>query len=124
MRIGVIKRIEFEGGRFLQANLHLPFLYPAVFRLGKNRSDAPNSPDYLLYLLPPHPKKGEKEVSHQCGALWIKTGEKGENYMSGYVQSPLFIGGRLQLAVFKNKSDGDWLYDVCLIEPKKEGGKQ
>jgi uncharacterized protein (DUF736 family) len=131
MRIGVVRKIEFEGARYLEAHIHIPFFYPAKFRLFKTKDENASEgagmdsndekgdgerrglkPNYLLYLIPPHPIKGEKQATHNAGALWLRTNNKGESFMSGYVDSPALPSGRIGLMVFKTKDNGDWLYDI------------
>ncbi|MDR2153056.1 MAG: DUF736 family protein [Helicobacteraceae bacterium] len=112
MRIGVIRKIEIESERYLEMSVNAPFLYPAKFRLFKIKSLSASAPNYQLYLQPPHPKKGEKQAAHNVGALWIRTNDKGDNYMSGYIESPLFASGKIGIVVFKPKAQEDWLYDV------------
>ncbi len=56
---------------------------------------AENSPDYDIFFSPN--RRGEKYDRVKCGSLWMKVSEKGNPYMSGYVESPAFASGKIYL---------------------------
>jgi hypothetical protein len=109
----------------MEAHIHIAFCYPAKFRLSSvvSKGGSANAPTYNLNLLPPHPTKGEKQIAHKCGSLWLKVDKNGANYMSGYVETPIFAGGRLPIVVFKPpQPEGDYLYEIFLMERNDERG--
>lgn len=83
-----------------------------------------NSPDYSLFFSPN--RKGERYDRRKAGSLWLKTSEKGNRYMSGYIESPLFPTGKIYISIVKYQAfEGmpvqDILYNILWSpEEKKE----
>ena len=74
----------------------------------RNDSEVANAPRYhFLY-------GGER-----CGAMWRRTPKAGgESYLSGHIESPIFPGGKLEVAAFVAKVGGEGLMDLVWTPPR------
>lgn len=72
----------------------LPFLAPVLIDMEKAESTNDRAPDFNLFF------EGER-----CGALWTRTSNGGESFLSGPIETPVVPGGRLEIAIFKSKTD-------------------
>lgn len=92
MRIGIGKKVGDE----LLFEINIPFLAPCIVALQRVENPGERSPHWHVY------HEGEK-----CGALWRRIpGGGGEAFLSGHIESPLFPGGKLEIAVFASKESG------------------
>lgn len=91
----IAKGYKHDGGA-LRFDIRIPFLAPCEVLLTKVENPGERQPHW--------------HVTHQgerCGALWRrvpKTG--GEAFLSGQIESPVFPGGKLEVAVFNAKEPG------------------
>ncbi|WP_086290392.1 DUF736 family protein [Campylobacter devanensis] len=68
------------------------------FTITPANSDNPNSPTYYIKL----PRLKSNLASNIIiGSLWLRTSQSGNEYMSGYIDSPIFSGGRIEIICFK-----------------------
>lgn len=81
----------------------------------KNESENPSAPRYQFFY------GGEK-----CGAMWRRTPKGGgESYLSGHIESPVFPGGKLDVAAFVAKEGGEGLMDLVWNPPREaRGGRE
>ena len=72
------------------------------FTITESNSDNPNSPTYYIKL----PRlKSNLANNIIIGSLWLRTSQSGNEYMSGYIDSPIFSGGRIEIICFKPYAD-------------------
>lgn len=105
MRIGIGTKVE--EGKF-QFTVAAPFLPALQMTMVRNDSEVAKAPRYhFLY-------GGER-----CGAMWRRTPNGGgESYLSGHIESPLFAGGKLEVAAFVAKVGGEGLMDLVWTPPR------
>ena len=105
MRIGIGTKLE--DGKF-QFAVAAPFLPALQVSMERNDSEVANAPRYhFLY-------GGER-----CGAMWRRTPKAGgESYLSGHIESPIFPGGKLEVAAFVAKVGGEGLMDLVWTPPR------
>ena len=112
MRIGIGTKIDEGKFAFTVA---APFL-PSV-KLEMVRNSNPTNEQAPRY----HFLYGEE----RCGAMWRRTPKGGgESYLSGQLESPLFPGGRLEVAAFVSKVGGEGLMDLVWSPPRKQEAGQ
>lgn len=111
MRIGIGTKVG--EGKF-DFTVAAPCLPAAQLSMVRNESTAENAPRYhFLY-------GGEK-----CGAMWRRTPKGGgESYLSGQIESPVFPGGKLDVAAFVAKEGGEGLMDLVWSAPRAGGSGQ
>ena len=105
MRIGLGTKVG--EGRF-DFTVAAPCLPAAQLSMVRNDSAVENAPRYhFLY--------GEE----RCGAMWRRTPKGGgESYLSGHIESPVFPGGKLEVAAFVAKVGGEGLMDLVWSPPR------
>lgn len=92
------------------------------FTITPANSDNPNSPTYYLKL----PRLKSNLASNIIiGSLWLRTSQSGNEYMSGYIDSPIFSGGRIEIICFKPYADDNpaILWNI-IWEPAKKQKEQ
>ena len=109
MRIGLGTKVG--EGRF-DFTVAAPCLPAAQLSMVRNDSTVENAPRYhFLY--------GEE----RCGAMWRRTPKAGgESYLSGHIESPVFPGGKLEVAAFVSKVGGEGLMDLVWSAPRAGSG--
>ena len=91
MRIGTGKKNHETGG--LVFGIAIPFLSPLEIELSKSDTHGQNHPEWIARF------EGER-----CGAFWKKTPKAGgDSFLSGHIESPVFPGGKLEVAIFSAK---------------------
>jgi uncharacterized protein (DUF736 family) len=107
MRIGIGTKLE--DGKF-QFTVAAPFLPALQMAMERNDSEVAKAPRYhFLY-------GGER-----CGAMWRWTSKKDEkSYLSGHIESPIFPGGKLEVAAFVSKDGGEGLMDLVWSPPRAD----
>ena len=108
MRIGIGTKTDVGKFAFTIA---APFL-PAMQLTMERNTNASNeqAPRYHFFY-------GEE----RCGAMWRRTPNGGgESYLSGQLESPVFPGGRLEVAAFVAKVGGEGLMDLVWSPPRKQ----
>jgi uncharacterized protein (DUF736 family) len=106
MRIGI--GTKSEEGKFV-FTVAAPFLPSAQLTMERNNSEVANAPRYHWFF------GGER-----CGAMWRRTPkEGGESYLSGNIESPLFPGGKIDVAAFVAKTGGEGLMDLVWNVPRQ-----
>ena len=99
----------------------IPFLAPATLVLEKLEKPKDTYPDYGVFC------EGER-----CGALWKRVPRNGgDAFLSGPIESPVFPGGRLEVAVFVSREEGrhgqmdmTWRPDDRSQAPAQSGSPQ
>lgn len=112
MRIAIGKK-DPETGRYVFP-VFIPFLIPITLEMEKvEPSNNDRAPAMQLLCA------GEK-----CGALWKRQakGASSESFLSGSIESPVFPGGRLDIAVFYSKDHAGAL-DMTW-RPRETSGSQ
>lgn len=106
MRIGIGTK-HGEGMRFA---VTIPFLAPCTLDLWRVENPGERSPHWHIT------HDGER-----CGALWRRVPNGGgEAFLSGHIESPLFPGGKLEIAIFASKEVGsqkDMIWRVRTDQP-------
>jgi uncharacterized protein (DUF736 family) len=92
MKIATARKHATTGHYSFQVKL--PFLAPVIIDMEAVESANDRAPDFNLFF------EGEK-----CGALWKRNSQGGESFLSGPIETPVIPGGRLEIAIFKSKSD-------------------
>lgn len=95
MRIGTAKQNP-ETGRIV-ATVAAPGIAPFSLELSKVAEPRDRGPAWEVYY-----------GAEKCGALWKRTG-RGDNaveFLSGPLESPIFPGGKIEIAVWKAKEPG------------------
>jgi uncharacterized protein (DUF736 family) len=91
----IAKGYKHDGGA-LRFDVRIPFLAPCEVLLTKVANPGERQPHW--------------HVTHQgerCGALWRREPRNGgEAFLSGQIESPVFPGGKLEIAVFNSKEPG------------------
>ncbi|MDM5264696.1 DUF736 family protein [Sulfurovum sp. XTW-4] len=103
MTIGFVRQKEEEINnqmvKWLELSVRIPIgSFSATMSKVKDKKES-NSPDYNVYWSPN--RKGESFDRVKIGSLWMKKSEKGNEYMSGYLESPLFQNGKIYIAIVK-----------------------
>lgn len=94
MRIGIAKA-DPQTGR-ISATIAAPGLTPFTLELHRVENPRDRSPDWEL-----------RHAGERCGALWKrKARESGVEFLSGPLESPVFPGGKIEIAVWKAKDEG------------------
>lgn len=107
MRIGYISQKSFtqadEMVKYLGGSMQILGVANMLeFVLSPNKGENPNSPAYHIKL----PRlKSNLQSSIIIGSLWLRTSSAGNEYMSGYIDSPIFSGGRIEIMCFKPYAD-------------------
>lgn len=127
MQIGFVTKEQFEGTSWLKLFIRAPFVRPFELKMSahKKKDKDSNEPDYDLFFLVNG--RNEKFRNFKAGALWFKTSQAGDTYMSGTIESPVFAAGYVNIALVKSKPifEGEkvsWIYDVLwgVSNAKKE----
>jgi uncharacterized protein (DUF736 family) len=93
MRIAIGRKNPDDGRLHFAVNI--PFLAPALIELAKVENPIGNQPGWNAY-----------HGNERCGAFWVKTPNAGgDPFLSGHIESPLFPGGRLEVAIFSAKEE-------------------
>ena len=93
MRIAIGRKNPDDGR--LRFAVNIPFLAPALISLAKVENPTGNQPGWNAY-----------HGNERCGAFWVKTPNGGgDPFLSGHIESPLFPGGRLEVAIFSAKEE-------------------
>lgn len=96
MRIGKGRKNDSGGLTF---DVIIPFLRPCTLILEKVENPGERSPHWHVIYEGEVLGKGER-----CGALWRRVPNGGgDAFLSGYIESPLFPSGKLEIAVFTSK---------------------
>jgi len=96
MNIGI--GTKNEAGHLEFPTVVLPFLRAEKVVLVKVEKSKERSPDYAIHL-------GDA-TGPRCGAIWKETPRRGgDAYLAGHIESPIFTGGRLRIAIFAAKDD-------------------
>lgn len=91
MRIGIGRKNPDDDR--LHFAVTIPFLTPARIELAKVENPSGNQPGWNAY-----------QGNERCGAFWVKTPKAGgDPFLSGHIESPVFPGGRLEVAIFSAK---------------------
>lgn len=112
MQIGTGKKNEETG--VIRFDVRIPFLAPAALEVIPNPEHADKRPDFLVLY-----------GGDRAGALWKRTPTNGgPPFLSGNVESPIFPGGRMEVAVFcVTEGDRAGEYDMTW-RPAREAGAQ
>ncbi len=127
MNIGHVQQKQFTAKdksvtKYIELSLRSPGIaFSATLSKVKEKTQD-NSPDYSLWFSPN--RRGEHFDRIKIGSLWMKTSEKGNPYMSGYIESPIFPNGKIYISIVKYTPRGDMpvqdiLYN-CLWSPEKK----
>lgn len=93
MRIGIGKKNNSGGFTF---EISIPFLEPCSLDIAKVENPKDKQPHWYVYF------QGER-----CGALWRRTPRAGgDDFLSGQIESPLFPGQELPIAIFNSEVPG------------------
>lgn len=104
MRIGYIIQKSFNQAdgttiEYLSGSMQILGIANMLeFTLSPTKGENPNSPTYYIKL--PRLKSNLLD-SIIIGSLWLRTSSAGNEYMSGYIDSPIFSGGRIEIMCFK-----------------------
>ena len=104
MNIGNVQQKEYKAKdqsiiKWLEVAIRVPFGSCTLTLTKVKEKTQDNSPDYSLYFSPN--RKGESLDRNKVGSLWMKTSEKGNAYMSGYIESPLLTNGKIYISIVK-----------------------
>ncbi|WP_096021577.1 DUF736 family protein [Campylobacter lanienae] len=127
MKIGYITQKSFlkdsETITYLSGSMQvLGIANMLEFTITESNSDNPNSPTYYIKL----PRlKSNLANNIIIGSLWLRTSQSGNEYMSGYIDSPIFSGGRIEIICFKPYADDNpaILWNI-IWEPAKKQKEQ
>ncbi|WP_096027418.1 DUF736 family protein [Campylobacter lanienae] len=127
MKIGYITQKSFlkdsETITYLSGSMQvLGIANMLEFTITPANSDNPNSPTYYIKL----PRLKSNLASNIIiGSLWLRTSQSGNEYMSGYIDSPIFSGGRIEIICFKPYADDNpaILWNI-IWEPAKKQKEQ
>ena len=127
MKIGYITQKSFtkdsETITYLSGSMQvLGIANMLEFTITESNSDNPNSPTYYIKL----PRLKSNLASNIIiGSLWLRTSQSGNEYMSGYIDSPIFSGGRIEIICFKPYADDNpaILWNI-IWEPAKKQKEQ
>lgn len=127
MKIGYITQKTFtkdgETITYLSGSMQILGIANMLeFSVTPANSDNPNSPTYYIKL----PRlKSNLANNIIIGSLWLRTSQSGNEYMSGYIDSPIFSGGRIEIICFKPYADDNpaILWNI-IWEPTKKQKEQ
>ena len=127
MKIGYITQKSFlkdsETINYLSGSMQILGIANMLeFSVTPANSDNPNSPTYYIKL----PRLKSNLASNIIiGSLWLRTSQSGNEYMSGYIDSPIFSGGRIEIICFKPYADDNpaILWNI-IWEPAKKQKEQ
>lgn len=127
MKIGYITQKSFlkdgETINYLSGSMQILGIANMLeFTITESNSDNPNSPTYYIKL----PRLKSNLASNIIiGSLWLRTSQSGNEYMSGYIDSPIFSGGRIEIICFKPYADDNpaILWNI-IWEPTKKQKEQ
>lgn len=127
MKIGYITQKSFtkdsETINYLSGSMQILGIANMLeFTITESNSDNPNSPTYYIKL----PRLKSNLASNIIiGSLWLRTSQSGNEYMSGYIDSPIFSGGRIEIICFKPYADDNpaILWNI-IWEPAKKQKEQ
>lgn len=104
MRIGYIRQKSFtqtDGTtiEYLSGSMQILGVANMLeFTLSPTKSENQNSPTYYIKL----PRLKSNLLDNIIiGSLWLRTSSAGNEYMSGYIDSPIFSDGRINIMCFK-----------------------
>lgn len=123
MKIGYITQKSFNQAdeivRYLGGSMQILGVANMLeFTLSPTKSENPNSPAYYIKL--PRLKSNLLD-SVIIGSLWLRTSSAGNEYMSGYIDSPIFSGGRIDIMCFKPyEQDNPAILWNIIWEPHKK----
>ncbi|MBR2159240.1 MAG: DUF736 family protein [Campylobacter sp.] len=128
MRIGYIIQKSFNQAdgttiEYLSGSMQILGIANMLeFALSPNKGENPNSPTYYIKL--PRLKSNLLD-SVIIGSLWLRTSSAGNEYMSGYIDSPIFSGGRIEIMCFKPyEQDNPAILWNIIWEPHKKQKEQ
>ncbi|MGG7047969.1 MULTISPECIES: DUF736 family protein [unclassified Campylobacter] len=114
------KTINFIGG-----SINLPFLNPINVILSPTNDEElknnTNLPIFKILLYKGKTWQGSQQV---IGGVWNNISKDGKHYLRGHIESPVFSGGRLYIALFKPQQESNLLYEVVWSAPIKSQQKQ
>ena len=127
MKIGYITQKSFtkdsETINYLSGSMQILGIANMLeFTITPANSDNPNSPTYYIKL----PRlKSNLANNIIIGSLWLRTSQSGNEYMSGYIDNPIFSGGRIEIICFKPYADDNpaILWNI-IWEPAKKQKEQ
>lgn len=103
MNIGFVQKKETKIGdnivKWFEVSIRVPFV-SCTLTLTKRKpkeDDKPEVPDFELYFSPN--RKGESFDRMKVGSLWKKVSEKGNDYLSGYIESPILPLGKMYISI-------------------------
>jgi len=105
MNIGYVQQKEYKKGedriKWFEMSIRVPFgsCTLTMAKRTPKEGDAENAPDFDLWFSPN--RRGESFDRMKAGSLWMKTSEKGNTYLSGYLESPLIASGKMYISVVK-----------------------
>ena len=111
MQIGWGKKMD--GSERIRFDVKILGMVTFAIEIEANPEPGDKRPDFLVYF-----------GNERAGALWSRTPQAGgEKFLSGNIESPVFPGGVMDVAVFKVK-EGDRVgqYDLTWRPPPKNGG--
>lgn len=127
MKIGYITQKSFtkdsETITYLSGSMQILGIANMLeFTITESNSDNPNSPTYYIKL---SRLKSNLANNIIIGSLWLRTSQSGNEYMSGYIDSPIFSGGRIEIICFKPYADDNpaILWNI-IWEPAKKQKEQ
>jgi uncharacterized protein (DUF736 family) len=92
MKIATSQKLPATGNHLFE--IKLPFCPVTTVVMEKAEATSDRAPAFNLFY------EGEK-----CGALWKRSSQSGESFLSGPIEAPVFPGGRLEVAIFHSKSE-------------------
>lgn len=132
MQIGYVKRLEIavkEGNETVKKKYYEMSIAPLFgnsqnFTLSRSKSENVNAPYFNIYA---HNQKGWIKRKMKVGSLWLAKTDDGIDFMSGYIETPVVFGGRMNISLWKAKpnyegEEVNWEYDVRWkpYDPNKE----
>ncbi len=106
MEVGFVINREIKKSneiiKWLEMTIRVPFgscTLTITKRKPRKDGDSDNAPQYDIYFSPN--RKGETFDRMKVGSLWMKTSEKGNPYISGYIETPLSASGKMYISIVK-----------------------
>ena len=104
MNIGHVQQKQFTAKdksvtKYMELSLRSPGIAFSATLSRVNEKAKENSPDFNLWFSPN--RRGEHFDRIKVGSLWMKISEKGNKYMSGYIESPIFPAGKIYISIVK-----------------------
>ncbi|AQW87122.1 putative protein (DUF736 domain) [Campylobacter pinnipediorum subsp. caledonicus] len=125
MNIGYFKNVIYtnEQGQelsYIGGIINIPFARPLEVALLKasaeDKKNNANLPDFKIVLQRPKGYQGQRQI---IGALWKRQSQRGLEYISGSIQSPILPGGQMYIALFEpTQDDSQLLYEISWSVPK------